>query len=131
MQIGQIVEFFDERITVCGMVIGFKGKKINVFIPPDREKSINMSRVIHASQGLLDAAAPRPVIAGELERRGRQRAELSETIQLEQLWEILSADGGAYTASFLADLWFGTEADDDRVAALVRVLYKDKVYFTT
>ncbi|NOX25073.1 MAG: RNB domain-containing ribonuclease, partial [Deltaproteobacteria bacterium] len=51
-------------------------------------------------------------------------------VGLQELWQLVVDEGGLnFSAIFLADLCFGGSASDDEVAALLRAVFNDKLYF--
>lgn len=130
MQIGQIVEFFDENLNLCGMISGVKGKKLNVLISTDKEKSINISRVIHVSRTTLNPALAHQILLSTLAKLAEQRKELAHTISLREIWEVVQEESQSFEPQLLAELWFGGDVNDEQVAALTRLMYRDKIYFT-
>jgi exoribonuclease-2 len=53
-----------------------------------------------------------------------------EGVNLLEIWEIVVEEGTrVFSPDFLAELIFGTTADDDSVSALLRCVFEDRLYF--
>jgi len=85
-------------------------------------------RVLHACPSPLSPQLPRRQILNYLEETARKREDLKESINLEELWDLLAQENQALSAREMADLWFG-KTGADQVAALERALLADRFLF--
>jgi len=128
MEPGYLVEFFDQRHILCGIVLELKGERLHVLAQTNREMTLARKRVLHACPSPLSPQLPRQQLLNYLEETARKREDLKESIKLEELWDLLAQENQALSAREMADLWFG-KTDADQVAALERALLADRFLF--
>jgi len=128
MEPGYLVEFFDQRRILCGIVLELKGERLHVLAQTNREMTLARKRVLHASPSRISPQLPRQQLLDVLEKTARKRETLKDSIHLEEVWELLAQEDQAMTAVEMADLWFG-EASPDQVAALERALLEERFLF--
>lgn len=128
MEPGYLVEFFDQRRILCGIVLELKGERLHVLAQTNREMTLPRKRVLHACPSPLSPQLPRQQLLNHLEETACKREALKDSIQLEELWELLAQENQALSAREMADLWFG-EVTADQVAALERALLADRFLF--
>ena len=129
MEPGYLVEFFDQRRILCGIILELKGERLHVLSQTNREMTLARKRVLHACPSRLSPQLPRQQLLDHLEETARKREALKASIQLEELWQLLAEETQALTAPEMADLWFGGEATPDQMAALERALLEDRFLF--
>jgi exoribonuclease-2 len=128
MEPGYLVEFFDQRRILCGIVLELKGERLHVLAQNNREMTLARKRVLHACPSRVSPQLPRQQLLDLLEATARKREALKASIRLEDLWELLAQEEQALTAREMAELWF-QEANPDQVAALERTLLEDRFLF--
>ncbi|MBM4275339.1 MAG: VacB/RNase II family 3'-5' exoribonuclease [Deltaproteobacteria bacterium] len=128
MKPGFLVEFYDEKRLLCGLVLDLKGDRVQVITQAGRELTLAPKRLLHACPAPLAATASRQQILAHLEETSRKREALKAAINLEDLWDLLAAENQAMTEEEMADLWFGRTSPDE-VAAVGRALREDKFLF--
>ena len=127
---GGIIEFIDGGKFHCGFVTGVAEKKIQLVSQNGREMSLATSRVLSVSQAPLSQPASREALTGFLQQCAAKRAQLAETVDLAELWEIVHQDADQDLApELLADLLFGSATNDDQRAAFLRAIFADSLYF--
>ncbi|MBM4296012.1 MAG: VacB/RNase II family 3'-5' exoribonuclease [Deltaproteobacteria bacterium] len=128
MKPGYLVEFYDEKRLLCGLVADLKGERLQVVAQTGRELTLAPKRVLHACPATLPGSASRQQILTYLEETNRQREALKAAVNLEELWELLVTENQGLTGEEMADLWFG-RTEPDKVAALGRALREDRFLF--
>jgi exoribonuclease-2 len=128
MEPGTIVEFFEEKRLLCGVVLEFKGERLRVLAQTSRELTLPPKRLLHAGPSLPLERLNRQDLLKRLEETARKREALKDAIDLEDLWELLAQENHSSTAQELAELWFGRAAPDE-VAAIGRALREDRFLF--
>ena len=128
MEPGYLVEFFDQRRILCGIILELKGERLHVLAQTNREMTLAKKRVLHACPGSLSPQGPRQNLLNYLEETAKKREALQTSIQLEELWDLLAQEDQALPVQEMADLWFG-ETSADQVAALGRALLADRFLF--
>jgi exoribonuclease-2 len=129
MEPGYLIEFFEEKRILCGVVLELKGDRLHVLTQNSRELTLTKKRVLHAGRPPLAAAAPRQQWLALLQEVAKKREELKAAIHLPDLWELLAEESQSVKEAELADLWFGGQASGDQVAAMGRALYEDRFFF--
>jgi exoribonuclease-2 len=129
MEPGYLVEFFDQRRILCGIILELKGERLHVLAQTNREMTLARNRVLHAAPGRVLAQVPRQQLLDLLEETAHKRESLKKSIQLEEVWDLLAQEGEAMDTQEMADLWFGKDAGADQVAALGRALLDDRFLF--
>jgi exoribonuclease-2 len=128
MEPGQIVEFFEEKRLLVGVVLELKGERLRVLAQSSRELTLPPKRILHAGPRAVVAEASRQELLRLLEETARRREELKAAIALEEVWELLAPEGQVMTIPEMADLWFGG-ASPDQVAAMGRRLREERFLF--
>jgi exoribonuclease II len=128
MEPGSIVEFFEEKRLLCGVVLELKGERLHVLSQSGRELTLPPKRLLHAGPALPLERLNRQELLKRLEETANKREALKAEINLEELWELLVQEDQATSAVELAELWFG-RASHDEVAAVGRGLREDRFLF--
>jgi exoribonuclease II len=128
MEPGSIVEFFEEKRILCGVVLELKGERLHVLSQNGREFTLPPKRLLHAGPSLPLNRLIRQDLLKRLEETAGRREVLKAAINLEELWELLAPENHAATVTELAELWFG-HASPDEVAATGRRLREDRLLF--
>ena len=128
MEPGSIVEFFEEKRILCGVVLELKGERLHVLAQTSRELTLPPKRLLHAGPSLPLDRLNRQELLKRLEETARKREALKAAINLEDLWELLAQENHPSTVAELAELWFGRAAADE-VAATGRCLREDRFLF--
>jgi exoribonuclease-2 len=129
MEPGYLVEFFDQRRILCGLILELKGERLHVLAQTNREMTLARKRVLHACPSRVSPQLPRQQLLAHLEETARKREALKDSIRLEEIWELLAQETQALTAAEMADLWFAGDATPDQGAALERALLADRFLF--
>ncbi len=128
MEPGDIVEFFEEKRILCGVVLDLKGERLHVLTQNSREMTLTPKRVLHVGPRLPIASLSRQELLKQLEATARHREDLKEAIDLEELWDLLASEAQTVSVKEMADLWFG-HTTPDQVAATSRSLREDRLLF--
>jgi exoribonuclease-2 len=128
MEPGSIVEFFEEKRILCGVVLELKGERLRVLAQNSREFTLPPKRLLHAGPALALDRMSRQELLKRLEETARDREALKGAINLQELWELLAQENHPTTVAELAELWFG-RASADAVAAAGRSLREDRFLF--
>ncbi len=128
MEPGDIVEFFEEKRIICGLILELKGERLHVLAQTNREMTVAGKRILHVGPRLPLASLSRREMVTRLEDTAKEREALKGSINLEDLWELLAAEDQIVTVAEMADLWFG-QTSPDQVAATGRALREDRFLF--
>jgi len=126
----KLIEYIDTKKFHCAFVLEDAGKRLRVLNQNGREVLLPQSRVVHASTGAYRLDRPREELLGHLRKTTEERRSLMERVDLPEVWELAVEDrDGAFSPTFLAELCFGEESGDNQVAALLRCVFDDSIYF--
>lgn len=128
MEPGSLVEFFEEKRLLCGVVLELKGERLHVLAQNGRELTLPPKRLLHAGPSLPLGRLNRQELLKRLEETASKRETLKAAIDLEELWDLLVQEGQPTSVAELAELWFG-RALADEVAATGRRLREDRFLF--
>jgi exoribonuclease II len=129
MEPGEIIEFFEDKRIICGVILELKGDRLHVLTQNSRELTLAPKRVLQAGPKLATTLSRRELLQ-RVSAAAQRREELKAAIDLEELWELLAAEDQVGTVTELADLWFGNTSPDE-VAAMDRKLREDRLLFKT
>ncbi|SHE80369.1 exoribonuclease-2 [Desulfacinum infernum DSM 9756] len=129
MSAGTVVEFFESKDILLGVCLAVKDQRLSILTETNREMNLSRRRVLFASPGALDPSASRDDLVRLLLGIRKRREDLAGTVRVEELWEVLEGEEEGFEPRYLAELYFSGEVSDDQVAALQRVLLRDRLYF--
>jgi exoribonuclease II len=129
MGYGKIIEFIDQGKIHCTLCIQDKGNKYHLLTPLNQQVNITPKRALLVSNASIDAQGNREEVLFKLRQVDQLRDELKKGICVKDLWELIKDEKESYDYKYLAQLCFGEDITEDHVAALVRALFDDKLYF--
>ncbi|MEM5787012.1 MAG: RNB domain-containing ribonuclease [Syntrophobacteraceae bacterium] len=126
---GTVLEFFESKEILCGVVLAVKDGRFHVLSERNREINLTRSRTTYQGHAVLDIGRSRDDLVKELAAISGVRKRIAEQIDIEELWALLVSDGGEFAPDEIAEYLFPTPLQDDQAAAVVRVLLHDRLYF--
>lgn len=115
---------------LCAMVVEEESKRLRLVNQNGREVNLPAARVLHHSARPYPPTLNRDDQLRLLKEADQHRHQLVELIDLAAIWELASGEGqSGFAPEFLAELAFGEAADDDHVAAFLRGVLMDRLYF--
>lgn len=129
MNQGKIIEYIDQGKITCSVCLQDSGNRLHLLTPYNREVNLPPKRALLVSQGTMNALGPREELLSRLRQTEEARDRLKEEIQVEELWDLIREEEEAFDHKYLAQLCFGEAVTDEHVAAIVRALFDDKIYF--
>lgn len=127
---GKLIEYLDNGKFICGFVTEAQPKRVRLINQNGREILLPSSRIVHCSRQTHSLDANREVLIKFLKDTTDKRTQLMEGIPLEEIWELTTEEGSTvFDPAFLAELSFGQEVDDDIIAAFLRCVFLDKIFF--
>ncbi|HIQ37961.1 MAG TPA: RNB domain-containing ribonuclease [Desulfocapsa sulfexigens] len=127
---GKLIEYLDGGRFLCAYVIGAQAKRLHLINQNGREMNLPLSRVVHCSDKTHSVDSSREELTRELIKTAETRKQFMGKIDLQEIWELTSDESTqSFSPSFLAELSFGKDADDDIVAAFLRSVFEDRLYF--
>ncbi len=127
---GKLIEYLDGGKFLCAYVTDSQAKRLRLINQNGREMNLPLSRVVHTSIVSHNVDLAREELTRQLKQTANTRTQLMEKIDLQEIWELTSDENSnTFTADFLAELSFGKDADDNIVAAFLRKVFTDRLYF--
>lgn len=126
---GGIIEYIEHGKFICALALAVESQRLRLLNQNGREVKLPQARVLHRNKG-TETVGNREAAQALLQEVNGRRRELAAEVNLEDLWELASAEtADSYSPEFLAGLCFGEDADDDRVAAFLRAVFEDRFFF--
>ncbi len=127
---GNLIEYLDNGKFICALVIECQPKRLRLVNQNGREINLPVSRVVHCSNKIHSVKVSRESLTQHLQSTTAKRNSLMRDIHLKEIWELTSEEQNtSFSPSFLAELTFGEEANDDIVSAFLRSVFADKLFF--
>lgn len=127
---GNLVEYLDNGRFICALVTESQPKRLRLVNQNGREINLPVSRVVHCSNEIHSTKVSRESLTRHLRSTTEKRSSLMDDIDLKEIWELTAEEPeSSFSPSFLAELIFGEEANDDIVSAFLRSVFADKLFF--
>jgi exoribonuclease-2 len=127
---GKIVEYIEHGKFICGLVVGEEASRLRLINQNGREIKLAVARVLHQTVRSVDVGASREDIQRFLQEVNKTRHDLTGQVDLAAIWELASEERqSAFKPDFLAGLCFGEDASEDQVAAFLRTIFTDRLFF--
>ncbi|WP_458777341.1 ribonuclease catalytic domain-containing protein [Desulforhopalus sp. 52FAK] len=127
---GKLIEYLDSGKFVCALVTESQAKRLRLINQNGRELNLPISRVVHCSDQTHQSDASRESLISHLKDTTDKRCTLMSQVNLKELWELTADEStSVFSPSFLAELIFGEDANDDTISAFLRCVFVDKLYF--
>lgn len=129
MEPGQVVEFIDSQKIICAVVMEIKKLRLRLLTENNREVKMAVGRLTHRSTRLLEVTSTRLKLVDQLKQIAARRRALSETIKIQELWEVLNSEQEWVDLPTVTALYFPDNPTDDHEAAVIRAFFGDRLYF--
>lgn len=127
---GKIVEYLDNGRFICGFIAESQPKRVRLINQNGREVNLPLSRVVHCSEKSFGDIGSKSAVAELLQDTNTRRSSLMLSFDLEEIWELASdEDNASFDPTLLVELNSNEKADDDHVAAFLRSVFKDRLFF--
>ena len=127
---GAIIEYMEQGRFICAMVLDEDSKRLRLINQNGREVNLPLSRLLHQSAKRHSLALGRDEQLRLLKEADQARQAMVQQIDLAEIWQLASEEEGAsFSPDFLAELAFGEDATDNHVAAFLRAIFVDRLYF--
>lgn len=129
MNKGSIVEYIDQQKILSAVILQEKKGKLRLLNENNREVNFSENRLSHISEVCLDTSVARDAIAAHLKQLAESRRNLSQTINIKELWEILHEESEDIDISTMTVFCFDPPLTSDHEAAVIRAFFNDRLYF--
>ncbi len=124
-----IVEYIDQQRIICAVVLQVKQKKLRLLNENNREINLSTGRLSHISDECLDISAPRDFLVKALKQKSNKRRELTEQVDIKEIWELLHEEGEEIDLDSMTLFCFDPPLTSDHEAAVIRAFFKNRLYF--
>ena len=129
MNKGNIVEYIEQQRIISAVLLQENKGRLRLLNENNREVSFSESRLSHISQTSLDTSNSRDSIVHQLKELTQNRKELSERIDIQELWELLHEEAEDIDISTMTLFCFDPPLTSDHEAAVIRAFFNDRLYF--
>ena len=129
MNIGNIVEYIDQQKIICAVVMQLKKNRLRLLTENNREVNLAAGRFSHLSKEVIDISETRETLIRRLKLSAKNRRELTEKIDIKELWELLHEDGESIDIPTMTMFCFDPPITADHEAAVIRAFFKDRLFF--
>lgn len=126
---GSVLEFYESKEILCGVVLAVKDGRYNVLSERNREVNVTRSRVLYSGVQSLNLKLTRDEMLRQLASISQSRKELTGRVNVEELWSLLEGENGGYESREMAEFLFPLPLADTQVAAVQRALLQDRLFF--
>ncbi|SPD76039.1 RNB-like protein [uncultured Desulfobacterium sp.] len=129
MHQGKVIEYIDQGRFICTICLQDKGSSLHLLTSSNREVNLSPKRAVIVSESAVNVSKPREDLLHRLRHMEEARLSLVGQVNTKELWELVHDEKESFGARDFAQLAFGKDITDDHMAALVRSLFDDRVYF--
>jgi exoribonuclease II len=129
MEAGKVVAFFEQKRILCAVCLEVKGNKVHLLSEENREITLGLNRIVHASSYSLNLTLPRETLVENLKKALERQKDLMPSISIQELWELVWEERREFSLRELTELIFSSQITFDQEMALFRTLFEDRLYF--
>lgn len=129
MEPGTVVEYIDQQKIQCGVVLESDDERVRLLNAEQEEVFQKIKRLYHVSPQPLKLNQGRAGLAEKIREISDLRRRLSGTLDILELWEVLSPMGEWVDLKTMASLCFPNNATPDHEAAVIRAVFENRIYF--
>jgi len=129
MERGTIVEYIDQQKIFCAVILEQNDQRVRLLNEDNHEDNQKLGRLSHTSKIRLKMNQGREKLIASLKETARLRKSLSEQINIQELWEVLSPMGEWVDLETMAGLCFPENPTGDHEAAVIRACFENRIYF--
>ncbi|MFH0960068.1 MAG: RNB domain-containing ribonuclease [Pseudomonadota bacterium] len=129
-QKNDIIDYYDEARLSCALVLEVDDRRLHILNDQGKEANISASRaLIGGIEPNFPTEASRDDQIKKLKEISARRDEIKNTINLQELWEIVVTETDKISLMDLSELLFGAQNDLESRAAFVRAIVENRLYF--
>ncbi len=126
---GYIIEFIAKgTIPEAAVVLSISGTNVRLLLANGKETNVSEKKILLSSGRALTTVSDREVCKQNLNKYNNTRKEIAEKIDLAEIRELLAEDPKFYELNEIAEFLYDP-SDYDSIAALLRRLCEDHIYF--
>lgn len=129
MKLGTIVEYIDQQQIICAVVVDCKSNRLSLINEFDREVNQSVARIFFASDVLAEFGEARETMVSALRATAERRRNLTDAIDLRELWELVNEENEWIELKTLTEYRFPTPVTADQTSAMIRAVFANRLYF--
>ena len=129
MRIGSIVEYIEQQRVISAVILEVKNNRLRLLNENNREIAFSEKRLSHMSEDTLDSSLTRDSLITKLQKITQIRKELSEKIDIFEIWEVLCEEEEEIDIPTMTSFCFDPPLVSDYESAVIRAFFKDRLYF--
>jgi len=129
MNEGKFIEYIEQGKIHCALCLQDKGSRLHLLTPTNREINLPVKRALLISRSGVDPSLSRETLLESLKQTQETRERLQASIDVRELWELVRDESETFAHEYLTQIVFGESVTDDHVAALLRALFDNHLYF--
>ncbi|RLB96855.1 MAG: exoribonuclease II [Deltaproteobacteria bacterium] len=129
MESGNVVEFIESQKIMCAVILDIKKLRLRLLTESNREVKISASRLSHKCDSHLDLSMGRDKLVAALKKIALRRTALINSIDVQELWEILNTEQEWIDLPTMTGFCFSGEPTQDHESAVVRAFFNDRHFF--
>ena len=129
MRIGSIVEYIEQQRVISAVILEVKNNRLRLLNENNREIAFSEKRLSHMSEDTLDSSLTRDSLIKKLQKITKIRKELSEKIDISEIWEVLCEEEEEIDIPTMTSFCFDPPLVSDYESAVIRAFFKDRLYF--
>jgi len=126
---GNIVEYIDQQKIIAAVILQEKKGRLKLLNENNREVNSNEKRLSHISRVCMDTSVSRDSLVKELKSLAQNRINLSQSIDIKELWELLHEESGEIDIPTMTLFCFDPPLSCDHESAVIRAFFNDRLYF--
>ncbi|MBU1167941.1 MAG: RNB domain-containing ribonuclease [Proteobacteria bacterium] len=129
MKPGTLVEYIDQQKITCAVVLELKNNRLRLLNESDHELNQSTSRISFFSDDSLPMDKGRDVLLTALKQTALLRRELTQSLDLKSLWELLNGEMEWIDLDTMTEYCFPTPVSSHQKSAVIRALFENRLYF--
>jgi exoribonuclease-2 len=129
MELGNIVEYIDHERILCAVVLEVRNQRLRLLTENNKEVNLSVGRLLHRDRKRLDLSMSRMRMVETLKEVAKKRKTLIAEVLVRELWEVLNSENQWIDLETMTAFCFPGSANGDHQSAVMRALFKDRLYF--
>lgn len=129
MKQGTIVEYIDQQQIICAVVVDCNNNRLSLINEFDREVNQSVARIFFVSEALQEYGSARETMVSALKATAERRRNLTDAIDLRELWELVNEENEWIDLKTLTEYRFPTPVTADQTSAMIRAVFANRLYF--
>lgn len=129
MKSGNVVEYIDRQKILCAVVQDIKRQRLRLLTENNREVNLSVGRLSHHCDLEIDLSQGRDKTVEQLRLIARRRRDLTDRIDIRELWEVLNTEQEWIDLETMTSFCFNGGFTSDHQSAVVRAFFHNRLYF--